>query len=1523
MLHFMIRGSVSLEGGEFPISGVAVSAIMTGKVVKEARGPRRSDRIQIGQTVTDDDGSFVIEADDQDPQIALWSCALQNCSEFKFQLACFDRDETLLHETKPLSYADGLSIQVILQEPETAPSQEDWMELGRRMLESQTVRLGEIAAELATLSPRGLFRGWSVQRRLAVLGQLEQALLDPQNQFAPAGARLRFWRLEDDAELRSLRERFRGQERPHLLKALDLAVERARKIGGWAEMEAPGAAERFQRGDFIGGVNHYIEQPKLFPGITGGFESPTIGYRDYLRDRWIDNQRFEQVLGGPDKELATRATMIERLNRRFHQDFATQELADQAANRALTGILLKILPAPPGTGYGFGVAAGAIEPRGERTDREYLDYLISLSGISLEELEKRYRLNLRRSDIERSNPVLQNIETLQRFFTDSYQSVEDPYAIKPDRKPGTDERLIVHMSPAGAVFPPEGAGPFFLEYEEWLAREEPFFPENHYDPRVIYYDARAPYHLDAEDRKKTRDAVFANSIPVLDFLRETSKSKYVPGKSNHVAVKWQWVRNHIELQDLIVAAHNEARSLNYAVAEQKYAQAWEWVSKMREFIGVDWEYLTKKFPNWDYAPAEIAKAEKNAKVNTIEELTTYEGTYRPPVGMHYAAVPRYGDLLVDGTGKPYEISEKWWGKPELFVGHRGHRYIVAYLFDHLYFRLLPACLSEVQLAQGKYAEAVRQLIGQEGIVAQTQRWLPGRAGFNIFAATKDADPFKKQTGGRFLHFRDGPLPYAGWSDRTQIPPADPPTSVPTNRAELGWFKLKLGNAALEWADVLYRSNQPENIMRARELYKAVLFLHDEDPEITPAWDRRGWVVPPFPWKKSKRNPAIVSQVSRARLGFLLINGGLNYYGFSPSHVPPVRYRVLKEAADRFAAGARGAQVDFLSYMQQVDQLTVAEMQARAMVAKANAAIRIAQEQQKIAEFNVGEVQKQVDAINAQIAAKKAEIAKKDSFFEQLKDFGSGMMDSVGKLGEMAFAGESEPEAASAQKLSTGDILKLGFKVGTATNVLGGATSALGGAAGVAGPFGAFLYAGVSSMSSLADAIAKRAGELAHLVNAALPSAKALLELKRRDVTIAQLSQAIAKADWQLGNDLLSHYAMRFQNRSFLVSMAEFSNRLMRRYLDLAGRAAWMAERALAFEQDRELGIIAFDYFPRNLRGVSGADLLQLHLAELEAARIQGLTQTIPVKQTVSLARDFPVQFGQLKKTGLCRFSTSEAPLRLVYPGVYGYRVRNITVAAAYVEPIQPHRGLFSNQGMSIVTREKAGSAHTLVRYPDALPLSEFRMRDDMWVFDLPDETLLPFEGSGIETVWELMLSKVGNANGFEAMTDVLITFDMRASYSALLEKQHLAGMPNSANRSLLVSAKAMNPGAIAKFSKNGGKLTLAFDLAKVARNTNETQRKTLNFMFAAVGVNDAPFTSVFSSANPAQSKGIEFEKGIALSNAGALADGNAGVPLPLNAFVGLDVDQTFSLVIDADANAGSDFTKMTEVLLLVEYEATF
>jgi signal transduction histidine kinase len=44
---------------------------------------------------------------------------------------------------------------------------------------------------------------------------------------------------------------------------------------------------------------------------------------------------------------------------------------------------------------------------------------------------------------------------------------------------------------------------------------------------------------------------------------------------------------------------------------------------------------------------------------------------------------------------------------------------------------------------------------------------------------------------------------------------------------------------------------------------------------------------------------------------------------------------------------------------------------------------------------------------------------------------------------------------------------------------------------------------------------------------------------------------------------------------------------------------------------------------------------------------------------------------------------------------------------------------------------------------------------------------------------------------------------------------------------------------------------------------------------------------------------------------------------PEEAFVGLDLDQVFTLEIDADANPAADFTRLQDVLLLVEYEAQF
>ena len=480
MSQLIIRGTVAVDGGEFHLAGVTVRATVVPEVHRSSDTSYARERLQLGLAVTASDGAFVIETDALDERISRWACAIQSCGEFQFQLSCLDINDTLLHETAPMSYVSEAPISIELREHSFKTNPEHWQDLSRRLLESQTARIDSVASELTTLSPGGIFRDWTVVQRLAMLGAMEQALLDPDNVLGNSGMPVRLRQLTSESGIETARERLRQIQRPDLLETLNDSIDRASQFVSLREIIAYVDPERIDRGDVTGGMNHYLQpDDRVAIDTIPWVASPLVGYRDYLRDRWVDHQRTEQQVGGPNFNVATRNSMFARLRNRLHQDFTVISTSDQPALRLLVGILRSIVQAPTGAGYGFAIAPAAIEVQGERTDREYLDYLVSLTKLSQSELEKRYRLNLQRSELDTTNPVQQNIDTLQRFFTDSYQSVLDPFAVAPNRKAGLAEPLI-------ALFPLEGAGPFFLEYEEWLEREAAFFPENHFDPRSTY-----------------------------------------------------------------------------------------------------------------------------------------------------------------------------------------------------------------------------------------------------------------------------------------------------------------------------------------------------------------------------------------------------------------------------------------------------------------------------------------------------------------------------------------------------------------------------------------------------------------------------------------------------------------------------------------------------------------------------------------------------------------------------------------------------------------------------------------------------------------------------------------------------------------------------------------------------------------------------------------------------------------------------------------------------------------------------
>jgi hypothetical protein len=576
-----------------------------------------------------------------------------------------------------------------------------------------------------------------------------------------------------------------------------------------------------------------------------------------------------------------------------------------------------------------------------------------------------------------------------------------------------------------------------------------------------------------------------------------------------------------------------------------------------------------------------------------------------------------------------------------------------------------------------------------------------------------------------------------------------------------------------------------------------------------------------------------------------------------------------------------------------------------MLRKALLQERIAGEQVGIAEFGVVLAQQQVEAVKAQIEARKQEIADHDSLGGQFGDLIDGFSSTLGGI----------PSGVTS-KVGTG--VEAG--AGLTSSEAAGMSAAAGGAC-VMGAMAAFVVIGVMTLDSMADAQLSRKQQLHVLEEKALPLAQAGVAAKEREVRIAKYQQQIAAADIELARQLIQFQQSRFLNEKLWAELGAVMRRVMRRYLVLGGRYGWLAERALAFEQDRPLDIIRFEYFPAKLQGVTGSDLLQADLAELDAARLDGIKKTVPVKRTMSMLADFPLQFAQLKNTGRCTFLTREEPFRFAYPGTYGYRIRAVTISPRSYSGSKRPRGLLTNLGLSMVSRAD-GSMHALLRQPDALPLSEFRLADDMAVYGLPDEALLAFEGSGIETLWELTLPALANDLSLDDLADIELTFDVRAHYSRQLHTVHVQSMPTSVRRLTFFSARAFAGTDLdALQDPSQSAVTVTFDVPDIGRLPRLESNRTLrNVVLLIPGSNGLDIDATFS-AEGSQPVQVSLANGIAYSNAEPLTEpGSQTPPSPLNALAGGAVDRSFQLAITKNGNAQA-LASVKDVLLGIEYTA--
>lgn len=118
-----------------------------------------------------------------------------------------------------------------------------------------------------------------------------------------------------------------------------------------------------------------------------------------------------------------------------------------------------------------------------------------------------------------------------------------------------------------------------------------------------------------------------------------------------------------------------------------------------------------------------------------------------------------------------------------------------------------------------------------------------------------------------------------------------------------------------------------------------------------------------------------------------------------------------------------------------------------------------------------------------------------------------------------------------------------------------------------------------------------------------------------------------------------------------------------------------------------------------------------------------------------------------------------------FPGHYLRLIRRVRVSViALIPPYLGIRATLSTTGTSrVVIGGDIFQKVRIYRGPEQVALSSAQNATGLFELDQQPEMLLPFEGIGVDTHWELLMPKAANLFDYSSIADVLITID----YSAL------------------------------------------------------------------------------------------------------------------------------------------------------------
>jgi hypothetical protein len=288
----------------------------------------------------------------------------------------------------------------------------------------------------------------------------------------------------------------------------------------------------------------------------------------------------------------------------------------------------------------------------------------------------------------------------------------------------------------------------------------------------------------------------------------------------------------------------------------------------------------------------------------------------------------------------------------------------------------------------------------------------------------------------------------------------------------------------------------------------------------------------------------------------------------------------------------------------------------------------------------------------------------------------------------------------------------------------------------------------------------------------------------QEYKIAEMQQDNAQAAVQF----LAH---KFTNADLYEWMSGVLRQVYSYFLQQATATAKLAQHQLAFErQDVPPAFIQHDYCqpPSDSKGttsdhcgLTGSARLLQDIHQLDQFAFETNKRKLQLTKTISLARLAPLELQRFRDTGILTFATPMQLFDRDFPGHYLRLTKRVrTSVVALIPPNQGIRATLTTAGVSrVVIGGDVFQTISVRRDPESVALTSPMNATGLFEFEPQSDMLLPFEYTGVDTLWHLEMPKAANPFDYHTIADVLFTVEYTARSSLDYRQQVIQQLDRS------------------------------------------------------------------------------------------------------------------------------------------------